>query len=202
MQLECECKYYNIVFDDFRTLLLQNGAQYIGRHFEHNSVWDTASEELFLAKTLLRVRTQIWPDKEKHILTLKTGGVCDSGCKIREERELSLGDAAEMEGIFEKLGYVCSMQYEKIREVWKLPGLEIVLDTLPFTAVVELEGSIEQIELYENIFSLERTSASSMNYHELYNMWLAERGLPPRRGFLFTDVERHELVSQIRGESC
>ena len=71
MALETERKYLGVDFGRLRLALTASGAEDLGAHFESNVVYDTPELSLCAARKLLRVRTQEWPGKTRHVLTLK-----------------------------------------------------------------------------------------------------------------------------------
>ena len=60
--------------------------------------------------------------------------------KVREEREVGLGDRGEMLAILLALGYRVVRRYEKRREEWRLERASIALDQTPLGSFVEVEG--------------------------------------------------------------
>ena len=196
MALEIERKYLDIDIPALRHRLTALGGQGTGAHFERNQVFDTAGQDLFHSGRLLRLRCQEWPGKTRHVLTLKLPTVlspADSHCKIREERELSLDDAADLSAILEGLGYTVQARYEKVREVWLLSGVEAALDILPFGTVLELEGTADMLDHVGNLLGLDNTAISTKSYHELHQEWRKLHNLPPALSFVFTAERRMEL---------
>ncbi len=198
MSIECERKYCGVEFAELRQRLGAAGAVCEGAHFEHNSVWDTPAGDLRRTERLLRLRTQQWPDRQRHVLTLKLKAADSKGCKMREERELTVQDAATMESVLRGLGYTVSLCYEKVREVWHFPELEVVLDHLPFADVAELEGPAEAIDRRAAQLVLPLSAATTANYHTLHTAWRAAQGLPPQWDFVFAAPEREALLHALR----
>ncbi|MBQ4568066.1 MAG: class IV adenylate cyclase [Desulfovibrio sp.] len=200
MALEIERKYLDIDIPALRHRLTVVGGQTTGAHFESNRVFDTAGQELFHSGRLLRLRCQEWPGKTRYVLTLKLPialSPTDSRCKIREERELSLDDAAGLSAILEGLGYTEQARYEKVREVWLLSGVEAALDILPFGAALELEGAADMLDLAGNLLGLDKVTISTKSYHELHQEWRKRHDLPPDLSFVFTAEQRTELRKSL-----
>ena len=65
----------------------------------------------------------------------------EEGVKLRDEREISVSDAAETQRLLEMLGYSVAQRYQKMREEWHLGGVLTALDHTPIGDFVEFEGS-------------------------------------------------------------
>ncbi|MTJ92387.1 MAG: class IV adenylate cyclase [Desulfovibrio sp.] len=189
MGLEIERKYLHINLQSLRQKLVDNGAHCLGAHFESNWVYDSAEGGLVGGGQLLRLRTQQWHDKTRHLLTLKLPAIHDGGFKVREERETEVADGAVMRGILEGLGYRVAARYEKIREPWRMDLVEIELDILPFDQVVELEGRAEDIESVERRLNLDNAEISTKSYHELHQEWLRQNHKPAQLSFVFDEAQ-------------
>lgn len=202
MSLEIERKYLDPDFDGIRRRLRETGGVSLGTHFESNRIFDRAGGGFACAGFLLRLRTQEWPDRKRHVLTLKMPSRAGGGpFKVREERECVVADAASLRGIFEGLGYVERARYEKVREEWRLPGALVALDRVPFALVAEIEGEPEAIETAERRLHLDKCKTSVKSYHALHQEWRGARGLPPSLSFVFDEDERGRL-RQALGLTC
>lgn len=190
MSLEIERKYLNINFTLLRERMVQCGAQGGKAHFESNLVFDTTDSYLFTQGKLLRLRTQEWVDRVSHVLTLKLPARGEDTFKVREELEICLNDNRPMLAILQGLGFNIKAQYEKIREVWHYQNVEIVLDTLPFIQVVELEGNKNDICTAEQDLHLDLAEKTTDSYHALHQAWLEVNNLPRDSSFVFEEKER------------
>ena len=204
MALEIERKYLGVDFDLLRRTLAEAGAEDLGTHFESNVVMDTPDLTLWTSKRLLRVRSQEWPGRTRHVLTLKLPVANPArGFKAREERELEVESAEAMRGVLEGLGYTVSARYEKVRSVWWLAaeegggGVLIELDELPFCRVVELEGAPEALDAVAGRLGLDKHEISTKSYHALHQEWRSAEGLPPERSFVFGPEERRRVRRQL-----
>lgn len=198
MSLEIECKYLNVDFEEMRNNLRKVGAVGGQAHFESNLVFDTKDFSLMHTDRLLRLRTQEWADCSQHLLTLKmpsSGG--DTAFKTRDELETPVNDATMMAGLFAGLGYEVVARYEKVREEWHFHNVEIVLDTLPFIHVVELEGMPDDIYAVEQALSLPPTARNTESYHALHMAWLRENNLPLEPSFVFEKGMRNDWRKQL-----
>ena len=69
--------------------------------------------------------------------------------KVREEREVRVGDANAIAGILEAVGLGPWFRYEKYRSTYRLPrlaGLKLELDETPIGDFLEIEGCREAID--------------------------------------------------------
>lgn len=190
--MEIERKYLHPDMVLLRGKLSRSGAVFQGRFWEDNLVLDTPEGTLLANRELLRLR-----DAGVVTLTFKrmprTAVTQAPGIKILEELETAVADKAAMLGILEHLGYRVAFRYEKLRETWKWQGCTICLDTLPFMKAVELEGEPARIDSAAIRFGLDSLEASTMTYHQLHDVQRRALGLPPVRGFVFTDAQKAAL---------
>ena len=99
--------------------------------------------------------------------------------------------------ILEGLGYSPSARYEKVREPWRLNGVEVELDILSFMQGAELEGPAEAINAVQKSLGLDKVAISTKNYHQLHQDWLCRNNLPPRRSFVFDETQRRAWRRQL-----
>lgn len=204
MALETERKYLDVDFSRLRAALARAGAEDLGAHFESNVVYDTPEFSLCAARKLLRVRSQEWPGRTRHVLTLKLPVAIPGAFKAREERELEVESAAVMGSVLMGLGFVAAARYEKVRSVWRLAAgarddaaMLVELDELPFTRVVELEGRPDAMDAVAALLGLDKHEISTKSYHALHQEWRSAQGLPPERSFVFGPEERHALRRRL-----
>ncbi len=197
MGLEIERKYLHIDLQSLRQKLVDCGAHCLGAHFESNWVYDTAEGGLVGGGQLLRLRTQQWRDKTRHLLTLKLPATHNGGFKMREERETEVADGAVMHSILEGLGYRVVARYEKIREPWHMDTVEVELDVLPFAEVVELEGRAQDIESVERRLNLDNAEISTKSYHELHQEWLRQNHKPAQLSFVFDEAQSERWRKEL-----
>lgn len=193
MSLEIERKYLGADFGILRSLLREAGGEALGVHFESNLIFDRPEGGFADAGFLLRLRTQEWPGRSRHVLTLKMPSQADGPFKVREERECGILEAASLRGILEGMGYTKRARYEKIREEWRLTGATVTLDRVPFARIVEIEGEPAAIEAAERCLHLDKCQISTKSYHTLHQEWRHANGLPPLLSFVFAEPERTEL---------
>lgn len=201
MPLEVERKYLNVDFELLRRNLQEQGAESAGAHFESNLVFDTPAGQLRESRRLLRLRTQEWPGRTRHLLTLKLPVPHSEHFKVREERELEIADGAAMQGLLKGLGYGVSARYEKIREPWRLDDVEVELDILPFARIVEMEGLAAHISRAQERLGLDNAQISTKTYHQLHQDWRLRHSLPPDLSFVF-GKEQNQLWRHRLGLAC
>lgn len=103
---------------------------------ERNVVFDVADGRLRNADELLRLRSY-----ESSVLTYKGPRRGKGAVKTRSEFEVEVSDAGEAERLLAALGYKRTWVYEKIRGLWRLGDVSIMLDRLPHLGeFVEVEG--------------------------------------------------------------
>ena len=200
MALEVERKFLDVKLDTLRRRLVAEGARSLGMHFESNTVFEAQDGSLMASGRLLRLRSQEWATRFRHVLTLKLPVEIPAGAgqyKVRDEREVEVADASAMQLILEGLGYSAVARYEKVREPWRLDGVEVELDVLPFMEAVELEGEPGAIEAAQRRLGLDKMAMSTKNYHELHQEWLQRNNLPARRSFVFSEAQRKAWRQQL-----
>lgn len=204
MPREVECKYTGVCLDALRSrlkeLAVQGNAVCHGAHLERNTVFDTPERALRGRNNLLRLRLQAWADRETCILTLKqppTGHV-PQGFKVWDEHETAVADCAAMGDVLLGLGYTPAFRYDKVREEWRVGQVHVVLDTLIFGDVVELEGEPEAIHEVAHLLALPQQQATTATYHDLNRQWRAATGQPAHDDFAFDDAQAAQHLARIR----
>ena len=133
---EIEIKLYLSDLPAFRSRVEEQGAILIeARLHEVNLRYDTPDGELTRTAQVLRLRQ----DKAAH-LTYKGKGDTGGEVYIRREIEFTVGDFQAARAFLEALGYVINLMYEKYRITYKLDGVLVTLDEMPFGNFSELEG--------------------------------------------------------------
>ena len=133
---EIEIKLYLSDMPAFRRRVEEQGAILIeARLHEVNLRYDTPEGELTRTAQVLRLRQ----DKAAH-LTYKGKGDTGGEVYIRREIEFTVGDFQAARAFLEALGYVINLMYEKYRITYKLDGVLVTLDEMPFGNFSELEG--------------------------------------------------------------
>lgn len=192
MALEIELKFLDQDLQAVRDRLAELGARPGPRLFEANTVYDDAQGTLRGRRILLRLRRA----GGAAVLTVKLPpeGATPGDVKVFEELETRVENPEAMDLILSCLGYAPAFQYEKVREEWELCGCHVCLDRLPFGNFVEIEGGREELLACADQLGLDRTRASTRNYHSLHQEHRRARGLPPEDSFVFGPEERERLV--------
>lgn len=101
------------------------------------------------------------------VLTYKEKVRTENGTKKKIEFETSVSDVDAAEAIIERLGYRLTAVYEKRRKYWRLGGVEVVLDELPFGLYMELEGTADEIEKVQRKLGLKEIEYEPRGYPRL-----------------------------------
>lgn len=145
-----------------RRRLREVGASEHGKEvFEENTIY--TGPGLDPHRRVLRLRRA----GARVLFTYKERGASDSAVKRHREEETEVADAAALAAILDALGYRPALVYEKRRATWRLNGVEVVLDELPFGLFVEIEGEEEAIHAAERLLGLEEEEAEHAPYPEL-----------------------------------
>ncbi len=145
--------------------------------FEDNLVFDRGGE-IEKSGSVLRLRS----DRRGARLTVKGPARFEEGVKLRDEREISVSDAAEAQSLLEMLGYGVVQRYQKMREEWQLGGVVAALDHTPIGDFVEFEGS-KAAKVAERC-SFEVEAAEQRSYIHIYADHLREHpDAPPQMVF-------------------
>lgn len=144
-------------------------------HGEVNDLYDDAEGSLAARGCALRLRRA----GGDAILTFKGPARFEQGVKVREEREVRVSDAAEVEAILAGVGLRRRFRYEKNREEWNFEGCLVALDETPIGRYVEVEGSPSGIRGVVSLLGLDFAEAIPYSYAKLYTLRRKENpGLP------------------------
>ena len=137
------------------------GAEARGEEFEENTLYTGPGLEQ--GNRVLRLRRV----EGRAVFTFKESMASASGIKRRREDETTVGDAAALAAILDALGYAPAVLYEKRRETWRVAGVEVVIDELPFGLFVEIEGEEESILKAERLLELDAATMEPKSYPQL-----------------------------------
>lgn len=161
--IERELKFRTEGLEVVRERLVELEAERLGpAHFEDNLVLDRDGE-LEKLGCLLRLRA----DGRGVRMTYKGPRRDDGHAKVRVEHETSVGDLARAKALFESLGYRVVRRYQKVREEWRLGGVEVALDHTPMGDYVEIEGN--RAEVLAKRFGMDPAKAERRSYLRLYD---------------------------------
>jgi adenylate cyclase class 2 len=135
------------------------------RTYEDNIRFDTPDQRLAQQQRLLRLRRD-----RRNVLTYKEPALSDEqDFKVRQEYEVEVSDFAQARAMFEKLGFVPTLRYEKYRETFTYHGAEILLDEMPFGPFLEIEGSREAIRRIAAELGLDFASRLTSSYSDIFD---------------------------------
>jgi adenylate cyclase class 2 len=133
-------------------------------HEESNTLYDDPSRKLSGGGRTVRLRRAVG----RSILTYKGPARFEAGAKIREEREVEVSDAAELEAILDGIGLQPRFRYDKRREEWDCESCVVALDETPIGNFVEVEGDPTAIRRVFLLLGLDFAEAIPYSYAELY----------------------------------
>jgi adenylate cyclase class 2 len=134
--VETEIKFYILDAERMRLRLAACGAETVQeRQHEINLRFDTADGALARERRVLRLRRDAGVR-----MTYKGPSQPGTEVTVRQEIEFSVGDFEAARRFLEALGYHISVMYEKHRATYRLDGLEVTLDELPYGCFIEIEG--------------------------------------------------------------
>ena len=171
---ERELKFRAEGLEAVRERLLELEAERVGpAHFEDNWLLDRDGE-LLARGCVLRLR---FDGRGAHV-TFKGPRRMDGSTKVRTEHEFTVGDLEHAQALFESLGYTIVRRYQKMREYWRLGGVEVALDRTPIGDFVEFEGARAETLAKRCGFDLPR--AERRSYLRLYDDYLRAHPEAPR----------------------
>ncbi len=172
---EQEVKFFLANCRGFEQRLQRMNAQLLHpRIFEINLRFDTSDGSLTRARQVLRLRQD-----ENSRLTFK--GPMQPGQKVsvREEIEFEVSSFDNAKAFLEALGYQVSIRYEKYRTTYRLAGVEVTLDELPYADFAELEGpNTETIQAAAGALGLDWEARSLDSYLGLFSVLRQAQSLP------------------------
>ena len=146
------------------------------RHFEDNTLFDTATHALRRRGAILRLRMAAG----QALLTFKVRVRASARYKVRREEETRVANVTATRAILESLGYKPAFRYQKYRTVFvrpEEPG-ELALDETPIGAFIELEGPRRWIGKVANALGYKPKEFVTATYAELYHAWRRRHGGP------------------------
>jgi adenylate cyclase class 2 len=172
--LEREVKLAFRDVEEARSAIIAAGAEPLrGRRLQEDCLLDTADDQLFRRRCVLRVRMECG----KTLLTFK-GPVQESSMKLREELETIVGDGLLLLRVLEQMGFRVWFRYQKYREEFAHEDVIVALDETPVGVFVEIEGSEQGI--HDMALALARTPADYVldSYRGLFVKHCQRHGLP------------------------
>lgn len=159
--METEIKIEVADHAPIRARLQDLGATFVGTAAEENVYLDRDGQ-LVARDESLRLR------KDNRIrLTWKGPTVFHEGVVQRAEIEIDVSNFFETAQLLLRLGFEPSDHLEKLRETWRMPGVEIALDTVAFGKFVEIEGDPATAQALAQELGLDLTNALRSSYRRL-----------------------------------
>ena len=140
--LETEVKFHLPDSQAIRKKLSDQGAEFLGRVFESNSLWDNEHGDVAGRGGLLRLRR----DGACRLTAKLAPENADPDYKVCREWEVVVSDHSGMEAILRAVGFSPGRCYEKERETWLAGKIHVTLDRMPFGWFAELEGEKDEIK--------------------------------------------------------
>lgn len=198
MPLECELKYIGVDLDALGRKLQSVKAEFGGRYFESNLVFDRPGRVLKESGVLLRLREKAGIA----VLTVKKppSEPVSEAVKVFEEIETVVADQAAMKSALEAVGFNVAFAYEKVRAKWKYLNCTLCLDMLPYGDFVELEGDEKSIFSCAAELGLNEYETTTKTYHALNIEYRERMGMGPDESFVFSSAERERLLEEIGKE--
>ena len=196
MPRESELKYLDVDLDVLRQRVKAAGGVFEGRWLETNKVFDDESGGLKRKETLLRLRT--CAGTSHGLLTMKRPVEEDSRLKVCDEHETQVLNTAQTEALLEGLGFRQSLVYQKLRESWRMEGLLVCLDLLPFGTYAELEGEEPVVLEAAEALGLDQYLSSKETYYDIHARVRRAAGLPPKDSFVFDKDLLDALLADLK----
>ncbi|HLJ22840.1 MAG TPA: class IV adenylate cyclase [Candidatus Acidoferrales bacterium] len=191
-EIEVKLNVSNVT--EFRRRLKQlHAREIVPRTWEFNTLYDTPSGDLRRRGQLIRIRIERRAAKFGKrspnndlpaVLTYKGPSRASSRAaksartakipghfKVKEEAEVQLSGAGEIDRILRALGLKPSFRYEKFRTTYSLPGasgLKIELDETPIGVYLELEGTVAGINRAAHLLGYGHDDYRKDSYGALY----------------------------------
>lgn len=133
---------------------------------ELNTLYDLPGNVLRGRGEILRIRK--YGDTWK--LTHKSQGEAGPH-KVRVERETSIADGDQLDGILRALGYTPIFVYEKFRAEWSDGKGHVVIDRTPIGDIAEIEGAPEWIDTTAHKLDVAPQRYITKSYGVLFDEW-------------------------------
>ncbi len=171
MAQEIEAKFYVQHLDELRKRLEAVGSKLTEpRVLESNIRFDTPRHDFQQYGRVLRLRRD-----SRARLTYKDSDTVQSGALSRREIEFTVSDFDTAREFLEALGYQVALMYEKYRTTYEMPGVEIMLDEMPYGQFVEIEGDEAQLQPTAEKVGLKWDRAIKESYSGLFDKLRAQR---------------------------
>jgi adenylate cyclase class 2 len=162
---------------------------------ERNVLFDKPDGQLGQRGELLRIRQY----GDRWILTHKgpAEGSANSAYKLRAETETEVEDGRPLAAIFERLGLVPGLVYEKLRTEWADNEGHVVIDVTPIGDYAELEGEPAWIDRTAAKLGFSPSDYIKASYGQLFQDWKLATG-HPARSMTFAEIDPQEINPATR----
>ncbi len=169
---EIELKLRVVDKADLLKRLVALGASFVSARDQIDILFESVHHDFDGKDQALRLRREVMEGKERATLTFKgTPSHTAEGHKVRDEFETVVKDPQALERILTSLEFIPALRIQKHRESYRLDGVSIEIDTLPFGVFVELEGSSAAIEQVREKLDLQSHTPVTEGYHTLQRAW-------------------------------
>lgn len=144
------------------------------RRLQDDALYDTPDGTLRTRQCALRLRL----DGANTIVTYK-GPPQPGVMKVRQEIEISTGDAVKTRAIFEALGYQVVFRYQKYREEFGDQSCVVAIDETPVGIFLEIEGEEGHITALAGALGFAPAQYLTSSYARLHTERGAALGLGP-----------------------
>lgn len=142
---------------------------------ELNTLYDLPGNPMRMRGEILRLRKygEAWK------LTHKSRGQ-DGRHKTRVERETSVENGEQMDGILHALGYEPIFKYEKYRSEWSDRQGAVVIDRTPIGDIAEIEGKPDWIDDTAAKLGVAHDDYITKSYGALFEEWRQQARITAR----------------------
>lgn len=148
MNVEIEAKMRLTDRPAIERRLKELGAERAAELLEINTYFDTDQRQLKSSDQGLRVRIEETADGQRQATITHKGPRAHGRLKSRSETEVAIADANDAAQLLRALGYMPVLSFEKRRRRWRLDGVHVELDVLPYLgAFIEIEGPSDEAVL-------------------------------------------------------
>lgn len=186
--LEVEVKFHLDHPQRMHRHLINLGAVAGPRVFETNLRFDDKGQSLKSGRRLLRLRRD-----SRCRLTFKGPPPPNrSECKVFREFEVDVSDFQTMCTILAEIGYHPVQTYEKWRQTFTWDDVELCMDTMPYGAFLEIEGSEKAIKSTAGRLQLPWERRILSNYLAIFETVRHHFKLP-FHDLTFSNFEQHPV---------
>jgi len=171
------------VVDDLalrRRLVEEGGGVLEKEGYLQDRRWDTEKEEYRTRDHVLRIRVFNGRTANEASLERKGPTRAENGYKLREEIGTSIGDAAALSEMMERLGLQVTRTIDRDIVQFKLRGATVRFESYPrMDILVEVEGTAAQIEAAVGVIGIPRAAYTADSLVEFMARYERRTGKSP-----------------------